>query len=146
MAGNNKKKARENYFQQNINRAGPDFLETMPLDKLKLDVVRVFRDLARGNIDIDKYGKYFAEPKFLEACIITADTKYNFHAVSAAGVGELLRQNMQGINTYPIYEFHNNAANAYKIISSSLVEFRNVGNNVILNDLVFSLAKYRNYI
>lgn len=145
MAGNKNKK-RENYFQKNINRLGPDFLESMALDKLKLDAVKVFRELARGNIDIEVYGKYFYNNKFLEACISTAETKYNFHLVSAKGVNELLKQNVQGMNIFSIYDFHNNAAYAYYLIAFKLNEFRKIGDTNILIELILNLAKYRYYI
>ena len=139
----NKKHKRENYFQQNIQRSGPDFLETMPLDKMKLDAVKVFRELARGNIDIDVYGKYFYNPRFLEALINTAEVKYNFHLISAMGVGKLLEQNVQGQNIFAVYEFHNNTTTAYSIILAKLTEFRNTGDINILSDLVMNLVKYR---
>lgn len=146
MAGNNKNKKRENYFQQNINRLGQNFLYTLPLDRMKLDAVKVFRELARGNIDVEVYGKYFLNEKFLEACITTAETKYNFHLVSAMGVNELLKQNVQGQNIYAVYDFHNNAASAYYIIMYKLTEFRNYKDIRILSELVLNLAKYRYHI
>ena len=145
MAGNKNKK-RENYFQQNINRLGPNFMDSLPLDRMKLDAVKVFRELARGNVDIDIYGKYFLNEKFLEACISTAETKHNFHLVSAMGVNELLTQNVQGQNIYAVYDFHNNAAHAYYLIAYKLTEFRNIKDMYSLSDLVLNLAKYRYYI
>ncbi len=145
MAPKNKKK-RENYFQQKINQLGPNFMDSLALDRMKLDAVKVFRELARGNVDIDLYGKYFLNEKFLEACISTAETKYNFHLVSAMGVNELLKQNVQGQNIYAVYDFHNNAARAYYIIMYQLTEFRTIRDIRILSDLVLNLAKYRYYI
>lgn len=145
MAGNKNKK-RENYFQQNINRLGPNFMDSIPLDRMKLDAVKVFRELARGNIDVEVHGKYFLNDKFLEACISTAETKYNFHVISAMGVNELLKKNTQAPNIYAVYDFHNNAANAYYIIMYKLSEFRNIKDTRILSELVLNLAKYRYHI
>lgn len=143
MAPHNKKNKRENYFQQNIQRSGQDFLETMPLDKMKLDAVKVFRELARGNIDIDVYGKYFFNPRFIEALISTAETKYNFHLISAMGVDLLLKQNVQGHNIFAVYEYHNSATSAYGLIFAKLTEFRYTGDVNILTDLVMNLVKFR---
>lgn len=145
MAGNKGKK-RENFFQQNINRLGPNFLDSYPLDKLKLDVVKVFRELARGNIDIDTYGKYFYNPKFLESCISTAAQKNHFHQVSAEGVYQLILQNAQIYNLNDIFEQHKNTANAYGLILMKLEEFKKFGDLICLHELVLNLAKYRYYI
>ena len=142
MANNNKKK-RTNYFQQNIDRAGPNFMEGYPLDRMRMDAVKVFRELARGNIDIDIYGKYFYNDNFIEACITTAEIKYNFHLVSAMGVERLIRDNVQGKNIFDVYEFHNNACNAYYIIMSSFVEFKRTRDINVINTLVLNLTKYR---
>lgn len=145
MSNNNKKK-RENYFQQNINRLGNNFLDLLPLDKIKLDTVRVFRELARGNIDIDVYGKYFMHTKFLEACIETSATKFNLHNISAMGVERLIADNIQGYNIGAVYDFHKNAAAAYRLINTKMTEFRYYNDITILTDLVANLVKYRYYI
>ena len=121
-------------------------MDSMPLDRMRNDAIKVFRELARGNIDISVYGKYFLNPKFLEACIISAEIKYNFHLVSAMGVNSLLERNIQGQNIYGVYEFHNNAAAAYNLIKSKLTEFRTFGDLNILTDLVLNLTRYRYYI
>ena len=142
----NNKKKRENYFQQNINRYGSNFLDIIPLDRIKLDTVRVFRELARGSIDIDEYGKYFTNTRFLEACIETAATKYNLHYISAMGVERLIAENVQGYNIGVVYEYHCNAANAYRLINLKLSELRTYNDTSVLTDLVANLGRYRYHI
>lgn len=143
---NHKKKKRENYFQQNINKSGRNFMDTMPLDKMKSDCVRVFRELARGFIDINDYGDYFYNQSFLGSCINVAQTKFNFHSISAMGVYCLIVNNIQAENAHAIYDHHNNAAIGYMTIINALTEFRVTGDKYILVNLVLNLAPYRNFI
>lgn len=146
MAIKPKKKFRENYFQQQIAKSGPNFLETMPLDRMKLDAVRIFRELAKGNIDISDYAEYFHNQRFLESLIDTAQTKFNIHSVSAAGVQMLVMTGNNTSNVISVLEMHENAAKGYKVIVDYLTAFRNYQDDNLLVDLVYNVVKYRYYI
>ena len=80
MANNQKK--RNNYFSDNIQRNGEGFLQQYDARKLRSDANRVFKDIAYGNIDFDKYWMYFTEPMFINALIDVANTKKTIHATS----------------------------------------------------------------
>ena len=45
---NNGGKRRKNWFEQQIERFGPDFIDTMRADETQKGAVKVFTDLARG--------------------------------------------------------------------------------------------------
>ena len=51
---NNRKQ--DNYFTRSIQKKGLNFMSLKSSSEFEVDAIRVFRDLARGNINIDEYG------------------------------------------------------------------------------------------
>ena len=75
-------KSRTNYFEMNIQKKGEDFLDAKSIDEIQRDAKkRIFQDMAFGNIDYEKYGRYFMEPRFLEQLIVTAFDEMENHRV-----------------------------------------------------------------
>lgn len=90
MASNHQKK-RNNYFSDNIQRNGEGFLQQYDARKLRSDANRVFKDIAYGNIDFDKYWMYFTEPTFINALIDVANTKKMIHTTSYMALDQFTR-------------------------------------------------------
>lgn len=68
-----------NYFQTNIQRFGEDFLDFKKAEEIQRDCKFIFKDMVFGNIDYEKYGMYFMEPRFLEQLIIKSDIDMRKH-------------------------------------------------------------------
>ena len=147
---NNKKgnnKGQSNYFTQNIRERGEDFIQFKNSRDLKNDALKIFRELARGQVDIAKHGKYFLNPQFLTSCAQAAQEKYMYHDISRAGVDMYINQVMNnGIMpdsvVIGVKEDHKRKAEAYGLIYESLCR---LSYSYDLNDLYVLVNKLQNY-
>lgn len=78
--GNNKnnKQNNRNYFAQQIQKGGDNFLAAKTPRDLSNDSDRIFRDLIRGNVDLYQYKEYILNPALLEVLSVKAGEKYNY--------------------------------------------------------------------
>lgn len=139
------------FFSQSKKQYGDDFLRYMNARDLQLKAPQIFRQMAKGQINVVENGKYFLDRTFLEACMIAANSKYVLHSISRDGV-DLLIKNMISNNAQitndmnAVFDFHLRSAEAYGEILNAL----NIINNTMTTDcllpLVSRLANYRNYI
>lgn len=151
MKPNNKKgnnnKQQNNYFTQGIRERGENFIQYKSPRDLQNDALKVFREIARGQVDLQKYGEYFLVPQFLESCLQAAWNKFSFHSISASGVDMLISNYMnQGImpddHVIGVKEQHKRTAEAYSIIYHSLCNLRITGE---LGNLFVLVSKLQNY-
>ncbi|MCK9198830.1 MAG: hypothetical protein M0P49_04430 [Bacilli bacterium] len=145
---NNNRKP-NNYFTQQIQKNGVNFLDTARDDNLARDCVRIFRDLARGNIDITQYGDYFLNPRLISAAISTAYSKQVLYGTSKAGMDLLINSPMceQNFPHAPVVmNSYSRSFEAYSLILENLIALKNTGNIDFLNTLVSNINKYRNDI
>ncbi len=148
MAQFNNKKP-NNYFTQQIQRNGVNFIDTARDDNLARDCVRIFRDLARGNIDIGQYGDYFLHPRLINAAISTAYSKQVLYGTSKAGLDLLINSPMadQNFPSAPaILNFYSRLFEAYSLILENLIALKNTNNIDFLYVIANTLPKYRNDI
>ncbi len=143
--GNNKNQ--NNYFTQNIRERGEDFIYYKNSRDLQNDALKIFRELARGQIDISKYGKYFLDPQFLASCVQAAQNKYSYHAISQTGVDMYISQimntgSMPDSITIGVKEDHKRKAEAYGLIYESLC---NISYTYDINNLYVLVSKLQNY-
>lgn len=148
---NNQKKKQNDYFSQNIQQYGENFLQYKNARDLEMDSIKVFRGLARGNINIDRYGCYFLDPQFLNACIQTAYSKKVYFGISYDGVNYykdaiFASGYTPDPNIIMILDHHKKCLEAYTIIYDNLQNIRNTGDVNYLVCLANSLADYRNYV
>lgn len=148
---NNQKKRQNDYFSQNIQQYGENFLQYKNARELEIDSIKVFRGLARGSINIDRYGCYFLDPQFLNACIQAAYSKLVYYTVSFNGVN-LLKDSIFASGNTPdpniimVLDNHKKCSEAYNIILSNLYNIKNTGDVNYLVCLANSLSDYRNYV
>lgn len=76
--GNRGNKQNRNYFTQQIQKGGENFLNSKTPRDLSNDAERIFRDLVRGNIDVRQYSGFLLNPSLLETLITKAGTQYNY--------------------------------------------------------------------
>ena len=148
------KNKRPDYFDTQIQRSPlrEDFLNEKNARDLQMDAVRIFRDIARGNLKIEEHAHYFENNQLLESCLVTANSKYNLHHVSFLGVQALIdnmmKNNQQpGQNIISVHEYHKRCSEGYNIIIQNLIAMKNTGNTVgCLLAMENNLFLYRNEI
>ena len=111
------KKQKNCYFSNNINRSGENFLESKNSRDLYFDAPNIFRQLASGRIDLERYGHFFLDVPFLTGCIETARQKALYHQVSYNGIYFMCCNMPVVSNDYmKVLESHRNSYMAYNLI------------------------------
>lgn len=77
-----------NYFESNIQKFGQDFLDFKRTEEIQRDCKFIFRDMVFGNINYEKHGMYFMEPRFLEQLIIQSEIESRKHAIKFSALSE----------------------------------------------------------
>lgn len=147
---NNNRSGRD-FFSQSKKQYGEEFLKYMNARELQFKSAQIFRQMAKGQVDVVENGKYFLEPQFLEACLITANSKYTLHSISRDGVSLLVNTLVsQGVKVSPdinsVLDFHTRATEAYLEILNTMNIINNSGNTDCLIPMIQKLSNYRNYI
>lgn len=150
MAKNNNNN-NSNYFSQMIAQKGENFLDNLTAKDIQFAAVRIFRDLARGRIDISKYGEYFLNRNFTMLLIEEAQRQYNIFEISSIAVQNFIAYNSiaGGINNSSINQAYNYQANcriAYGIILDGLKAVLNTQNPAVLIITIQNLKQYKNSI
>lgn len=118
------RKQRDNYFKQQIKRLGPNFLECKTSEELAYDSMRIFRDIASGNIDVNTEAVYLTNPKLLPICTTVAHSKVFYYQTLAIGL-DMLNNNysaMVGVipkETYDVYNHVTNCLKAWQLIENA---------------------------
>ena len=79
---------KRNYFETNIQRFGVDFLDYKKVEEIQRDSKFIFRDMVYGNINYEKYGIYFMDPRFLEQLIIVSSIESKKHDIKFRALAE----------------------------------------------------------
>ena len=99
---NNKQQNNRNYFAQQIQKGGENFLASKTPRDLANDSERIFRDLVRG-FDVRQYSEYILNTALLETLIIKAAEKYNYWwAIKTAIDNYINLMNYQKQNNVPV--------------------------------------------
>lgn len=152
----NQKKTKPNYFSTNINRFGESFLDMKNSRDIQNDAPRIFRELARKNINLEVYGHFFLDKHFLENLIEVAKNKVIFHNTSFQTMNyaiSVMNMNRQPIdqNIIDVAYTHKNIADTYNVIYYYLKMIENSNRtNIIplynLSDVLYRNATYKNSI
>lgn len=136
-----------NYFAKNIRERGKDFLCYKNARELYNDSRKVFREIAKGQIDLLQYGEYFLDQQFLECCIQSSYTEFAKSSISMQGVELLISQafnNGQPVDqlTIAVKEDHKRKAEAYCIIYQVMMGIKATHD---LNNLFVLPSKLKDY-
>jgi hypothetical protein len=147
----NQKRNNNNYFTSNIQKAGENFMDTKNARDLQFDAIKIFRDLARGNVDIAKYGQYLLDPMMLNACLSAANTKLMYYSISFSGVNCLVNSlstsgNQIDPNIIMVLEDHRKSMEVYQAILTHFTALRDTGDIGYLVSLVNAISRYRSNI
>lgn len=140
-----------NFFSQMRNQYGENFLNFIDSRSLQLKCLQIFRQMARGQINVQEEGHYFLDPKLLGACIISVGNKKEFYEISSAGVAAL-DEKIRSMGQSPdatvaaVLDYHTRASEGYNLINNTLMILNQTRDLSVLLTLVANLSKYRDYI
>ena len=118
--GNNQKKSND-FFSQMRQKYGQNFMEFVQPNDVLNRGVSIFRDLAKGKINIEENAFCFTVPAFMQTLMTVANSKYTLHTISYMGVNMLANSGGGGdASVNIVLNFHSRASQAYKIIVDSL--------------------------
>lgn len=147
----NNKKKNNDYFSRNIKQKGENFIGIMTTLEIQRDAIRIFRDIAKGAVDLDAYSHYFEDTTFLDNCILAAEAKLKYHSINAdANERSIFQDQQNGLCVDPmritVAQNERNKATAYNIVRNSLlaVKFSNDTSNLYV--MANQLRPYRNLL
>lgn len=149
MKQNNKKRQQTPYLDQLEQQYGPDFLRRLNPLFIKKNALRIFKDLANGNIDLQKHSAYFCEPAFTYNLAVSAQENETYYYWCYAGLinNPMAMQNATAQKV--IKEFQDNWA-AYHVLTNGLnnilmaVQYNNTAQvPIILNNIMIDLTSHR---
>ena len=146
MAQKNKKPNQKNWFVQQEERFGANFIEMVRADEMQKGAIRLFRDIARGNINLSTEGQYFTNPQFIENCLIAANSKYVYYSTLFEGLNALSSIDASRVNDANYQATYRNiklSMEGYGLIYNGLLNIKSSGNLNYLYTLVNQLAPYR---
>lgn len=78
---NNKKQSQPSFFEQQLQRNGPGWIYAMNTEQIRKNALKVFKDIAFGNVDPNETADYFAIPDFTYNLKMAADDNamYNYY-------------------------------------------------------------------
>lgn len=83
-------KGRTSYFDRQCQSKGKDFLNMKSPGEIQKDARKcIFKDMAFGNIDYEKYGSYFMDATFLEQLIVVAYDEMENHRIKYTALKDL---------------------------------------------------------
>ena len=151
---NKNKKKPSNYFINNIERLGENFLEYKNSKDIYFDCPSIFRQLGKRQIELDKYGHFFFDIPFLDGCITACNQRANFYGWSFNGMYAMIEKYKACGQAAPqeiiaVSDTHLNAWRAYNTIHYYLYQMRLTGNIQFLYrlaDILYTNQILRNSI
>lgn len=144
---NNNKRTRPSYFDKQIQQYGSeDFLKHKNPNELRRESRQIFQDLARGNINILKHGKYFCNDQLLKTLIDTAQVQYRNYGYRVRAFDALLASDAmahQDENLRTVYANDKRKFEAYMCMYNGLCQFYYSGGNTQL--LVILTGQLRDF-
>ena len=135
-----------NYFSQNIKEYGEDFLKFKNPRTLEIESNKIFRDLAKNSVQINKYGNYFLDKDFIMILIKQANKKYIYYNVCYNGIytmAHLQPQVAQDKDVLGTLESINRSRSAYEILINCFIAIQNTGDYKNLYSLSSQLNQFR---
>ena len=146
-----KSKPQRNFFTQQIEQNGDDFLDKMRPYEISNSCDRIISELARGKCNLAQVGPYIANPQLLNPLIIHCGEQYNINEVIRSSLDFTSRAaTLQHKEIPPLHvklsEEHRCKSLLYAACLNKLQELKNNGNPEILASLVMEIRPYSNYL
>lgn len=138
--------ARQNYFQNMINQYGENWIVALRPDDIQRAGKRIVREMVRGNIDYEKFGKYYLDPKFLDNLIISCQNELEVNTLYYNALA-FYRQYYPNTPNIVVQLNHlQSLGYIYNVIYNKLTNLKQTGNIGILADTSALLYNYRNHL
>ena len=138
--------AKSNYFQDQEKRyGGENWIQMLRPEDIQYGAKRLFKEMIRGNIDYQTYGKYFLDPKFIDNLIINAENELSVNTLYYNALDFYSKY-------YPTPEANvqkqhlQSLCFIYGTIRSKLVDVRHSGNIGYLVDTSALLYSHKNHL
>lgn len=144
--GQKPNKKRKSWFEQQAERFGPDFIESIRPDDAQKGAIKVFSDIARGNVNIPNEGQYFLNTQFSYNCIVAANSKKVFYGYLLSGLNALTSMDSNvanDANFQATYRIVKGNYEAYSLILNALHTINDTKNIQILYSLANQLIPYK---
>lgn len=147
MALPRKPQTNNNFFTKAIQRYGEDFINKIHSMEMKNATSQIFRELAKGRIDIQKHGHYFLDTQFLEICLSEAIEKLNYHAINYQATNWYINNFRVNSKVYlDVLEQNRKYCNAYNLIVTHFTNLKMTGDIGHIFALANLLRNFRNNI
>lgn len=147
---NNKYKAQPSFFQVQEQKLGIGFINKMTTDFVQKNALKVFKDIATGNINLEKDIEYFNKYDFVYNLLMAANNNANYNYYSYYGlVNSPAYQTdlgMQSIATqhYESYVLYQRIATHLNNILKGITMFNGVYTRFYLEQMMSELRSSRN--
>lgn len=129
------------YFDEFIRNSGPNFIEVEQEKNLRLRIPQLCRDIAYGNISIEKYGRYFTRDLIeilYEEVLIEYTKRYHIYMAMVDYAAKMIDE----APVQFILKECKDRCRAYEILYSGCVDLRATGN---LSYIYIISSKLKNY-
>jgi len=138
--------AKNNYFKQNIDKFGEQFVSLVTPEQIQGQVKRIIKELVKGEIEFEKYGKYFLDLKLIDNLIIGIRSELDDYSLYSAAV-TFYRMHYPNTPNITIRENHlQTLCYIYQVILHKLELVRETQNIGYLSDTSALLYNYRNHL
>lgn len=118
------RKTQNNFFTKSIQKYGEDFLSKMNAKEMQNGAISLFRDIAKGRVDLGKYGHYFLINQFVDNCLVEAYAKLAYHSTNFTALNWFIAQNQANIQdletNLQVLESDRRSTQAYECIITNL--------------------------
>lgn len=140
---NNKK---FNYVDSMVKLYGEDWIVAVRPEDIQKSARRIVKDMVKGNIDYEKYGKYFLDPKFMENLLIAISNELETNSLYYNAVAFYMGAFPQIPNIQAQLNHLECVCYIYNILMQKLTAVKESNNIGYLVDVPAMLGKYRNHL
>lgn len=130
------------YFDDNIKLYGPNFLETEPEPNLRKRIPILCKDIGYGNIDLEKYGKYFT-PYLIDILYDEVYLEYVRRYYHYIAMYDLACKYPNETQIDVILKEDKDRCAAYEILYTGIRDIKRTGTIGYIDTIAYNLKKYR---
>lgn len=137
---------RKTFFDKNIEMFGERFLDRITSRDIQRGAVSIFRDIAYGNLEVEKYINYFSDARLTENLLVVATQNLMIHSVHAQAINIAYNVDPNfriSAEVNSIYVNDKKSLDAYATIKCALENFKVSGNAGYLTALRNTLGNFR---
>ena len=138
--------AKNNFFKQNLDKYGDGFINIITPDQIQNQAKRIVKELIKGEIELEIYGQYFLDLKFLDNFILGVTSEYDESSLYLAAVS-LYRSTYPQTPNISLREYKLQClCYIYGVILNKLQQVKQTQNIGSLVDISALLYNYKNQL